>query len=113
MNFQTKSKVNQTLFEYIEVFYNRQRLHSSNGYLSPMNYEAKMLLATLFLPFFLKEILDKNIWLFWVDIMFEKSTLIYILKYVWIRFLVYNLIQRAPLKTLEISWVYLGFLEVP
>ncbi len=25
------------------VFYNRQRLHSTNGYMSPVNYEAKML----------------------------------------------------------------------
>ncbi|MDI9414490.1 MAG: IS3 family transposase, partial [Bacillota bacterium] len=25
--------------EYIEVFYNRQRLHSANGYLSPCDFE--------------------------------------------------------------------------
>jgi len=29
------------LFEYIEVFYNRQRLHSTLGYLSPAAYEHK------------------------------------------------------------------------
>ncbi|WP_445143481.1 integrase core domain-containing protein [Dyella sp. Tek66A03] len=29
------------LFEYIEVFYNRQRLHSSNGYRSPAAAEAE------------------------------------------------------------------------
>jgi putative transposase len=28
------------LFEYIELFYNRQRLHSSLGYVSPAEYEA-------------------------------------------------------------------------
>ncbi|HZL69219.1 MAG TPA: IS3 family transposase, partial [Candidatus Limnocylindrales bacterium] len=26
-------------FEYIEVFYNRQRLHSSIGYMSPIEFE--------------------------------------------------------------------------
>ncbi|HEY8157073.1 MAG TPA: IS3 family transposase, partial [Methylobacter sp.] len=29
----------QTIFEYIEVFYNRERLHSANDYLSPVDYE--------------------------------------------------------------------------
>ncbi|MDD5070714.1 MAG: IS3 family transposase, partial [Candidatus Omnitrophica bacterium] len=27
--------------EYIEVFYNKQRLHSTLGYLSPHEYEVK------------------------------------------------------------------------
>ncbi|WP_157994167.1 IS3 family transposase, partial [Peristeroidobacter agariperforans] len=26
-------------FEYIEIYYNRQRLHSSLGYLSPAEFE--------------------------------------------------------------------------
>jgi transposase InsO family protein len=41
--FRTRAEANQAIFEYIEVFYNRQRLHSTNGYMSPVNYEAKML----------------------------------------------------------------------
>jgi putative transposase len=30
------------LYEWIEVFYNRQRKHSSLGYLSPEAFEAKL-----------------------------------------------------------------------
>ena len=41
--FKTRAEANQSIFEYIEVFYNRQRLHSTNGYMSPVNYELKML----------------------------------------------------------------------
>ena len=36
----TRARVRQAIFEYIEVFYNRRRLHSSLGYLSPAEYEA-------------------------------------------------------------------------
>lgn len=43
IKFETRSQANQAIFEYIEVFYNRQRLHSSNGYLSPVDFEAKLL----------------------------------------------------------------------
>ena len=41
--FKTRAEANQSIFEYIEVFYNRQRLHSTNDYMSPVNYELKML----------------------------------------------------------------------
>ncbi len=41
--FKTRAEANQAIFEYIEVFYNRQRLHSTNDYMSPVNYEAMML----------------------------------------------------------------------
>ena len=37
--YQTRAAAKQSIFEYIEVFYNRERLHSSNGYLSPVDYE--------------------------------------------------------------------------
>ena len=40
-NFTTRNEARQAIFEYIEVFYNRQRRHSSLGYLSPLQYEAK------------------------------------------------------------------------
>ena len=41
--FLTRSQENEKIFEYIEIFYNRQRLHSSNGYMSPSEFEDKML----------------------------------------------------------------------
>jgi putative transposase len=43
IKFETRAQANQSIFEYIEVFYNRQRLHSSNNYMSPVDYEEKML----------------------------------------------------------------------
>ena len=42
-NFKTKAQANEMIFEYIEIFYNRQRLHSYNNYLSPVEFEEKML----------------------------------------------------------------------
>jgi putative transposase len=38
-DYATREEGRQSLFEYIEVFYNRQRLHSTLGYLSPLQYE--------------------------------------------------------------------------
>ena len=35
----TRDDARQAIFDYIEVFYNRQRLHSANDYLSPVDYE--------------------------------------------------------------------------
>lgn len=39
-HFKTRAEARQAIFEYIEVFYNRIRLHSSIGYMSPNEYEA-------------------------------------------------------------------------
>jgi transposase InsO family protein len=36
----TRAEARRGVFEYIEVFYNRRRRHSSLGYLSPASYEA-------------------------------------------------------------------------
>lgn len=40
--FRTRAEARSELFEYIEVWYNRKRLHSSLGYLSPVQYETFM-----------------------------------------------------------------------
>ncbi len=40
--FETKEQAKKEIFEYIEIFYNRQRLHSSLNYLSPVEYRIKM-----------------------------------------------------------------------
>jgi transposase InsO family protein len=37
--FATHAQARTTIFEYIEVWYNRQRLHSTLGYLSPVAFE--------------------------------------------------------------------------
>lgn len=34
--FKTREQAKQAIFEYIELFYNRNRLHSRNGYLPPL-----------------------------------------------------------------------------
>lgn len=39
-HFQTRQEARSAVFDYIETFYNRQRLHSSLGYLSPVQFEA-------------------------------------------------------------------------
>ena len=44
-NFLTRKQANEKIFEYIEIFYNRQRLHSSNNYMSPSEFEEKILMV--------------------------------------------------------------------
>lgn len=39
-HYATHEEARQSIFEYIEVFYNRKRLHSSLGYVSPEAFEA-------------------------------------------------------------------------
>jgi putative transposase len=38
-DYKTKTEARQSIFEYIEVFYNRQRRHSYFGYLNPVEFE--------------------------------------------------------------------------
>lgn len=39
-HFHTRQEARTDLFEFIEGFYNRQRLHSALGYHSPTDFEA-------------------------------------------------------------------------
>lgn len=41
--FATRQAARTAVFDFIEVFYDRQRLHSSLGYRSPLAYEADYL----------------------------------------------------------------------
>jgi transposase InsO family protein len=44
-DYQTRDEARRDIFEYIEVFYNRQRRHSTLGYLSPAQFELAALAA--------------------------------------------------------------------
>jgi putative transposase len=41
-SYPTRTQARQSIFEYIEVFYNRKRLHSALGYMSPEAFEASL-----------------------------------------------------------------------
>jgi putative transposase len=41
-SYQTREEARYSIFEYLEVFYKRQRLHSSLGYVSPVMYEQQV-----------------------------------------------------------------------
>lgn len=40
-SYKTRDQAKRSIFEYVEVFYNRKRSHSTLGYLSPMVFETK------------------------------------------------------------------------
>jgi len=40
-HFKTMEEAEQVIFQYIEIYYNRQRKHSTNGYKSPADYETE------------------------------------------------------------------------
>lgn len=39
--FATRQEARDKLFDYMEVFYNRMRVHSATGYFVPAGYEAR------------------------------------------------------------------------
>jgi len=39
--FKTKKEAYEAIFQYIEIFYNRKRIHSSIGYMSPVQFAAR------------------------------------------------------------------------
>ena len=39
-DFLTREEAQAAVFEFIEVFYNRQRLHQTLGYVTPVQFEA-------------------------------------------------------------------------
>ncbi len=41
-DYHTREQARRSIFEYIEVFYNRQRRHSALGYVSPNDYEQSL-----------------------------------------------------------------------
>ncbi len=36
--FKTRDEAGAVVFEYVEIFYNRERIHASNGYITPEQY---------------------------------------------------------------------------
>ena len=48
--YDTHEDAQTAVFEYIEVFYNRQRCHSANGYLAPLVYEQTLKTHEIFCP---------------------------------------------------------------
>lgn len=46
--YKTREEAKKEIFEFIEVWYNRNRIHSSIDYLTPEKYEFKSLAAAYF-----------------------------------------------------------------
>ena len=45
-SYQTREEAKSSIFEFIEIFYNRKRLHSTLNYLSPVEFEEKYMEIT-------------------------------------------------------------------
>ena len=44
-DFKTREEARAAIFSYIELFYNRQRIHQTLGYMSPQQFEERMAVA--------------------------------------------------------------------
>ena len=42
-HFRTRDEAKLAIFEYIEIYYNRQRRHSALGWISPVTYKNQLL----------------------------------------------------------------------
>ena len=42
-DFHSRSEARRAIFEWVEAFYNRRRLHSTLGYKSPVDFESMAL----------------------------------------------------------------------
>ena len=42
-DFRTREEARTAIFSYIELFYNRQRIHQSLGYQSPQQFEERVI----------------------------------------------------------------------
>jgi putative transposase len=45
-HFQTHDEARSVVFDWIEIFYNRQRRHSARGYVAPVVYEQTVTTST-------------------------------------------------------------------
>ena len=45
MKFKTRDEAKEKIFQYVEMYYNRKRAHSTLGYLSPFEYERQAVLS--------------------------------------------------------------------
>ncbi|MCK5623862.1 MAG: IS3 family transposase [Alphaproteobacteria bacterium] len=49
-DFQTREQARGQIFDYIEIFYNRQRAHATLQNMSPLDYENRSRVAQLNCP---------------------------------------------------------------
>jgi integrase-like protein len=50
-DYKTRDQARASLFDYMEVFYNRQRRHSTINYVAPLAFEESTVVSTMFRTF--------------------------------------------------------------